>query len=276
MICVKLQGGLGNQLFQFAAGSAVADYHKTTLMFDLSFLKKRENNSGYTFRNYELNGFEYLRIPSQTIIEKIKIRVRSINYYEEKTLRFDPLIFQQTFQNSYLKGYFQSEKYFESIKPQLRNILAIQVPHANYTLEKIMKTNSLSLHIRRGDYISNPENLKFHGLCSISYYHQAIKHIAEHVPDLHVFVFSDDLNWARQHLVVNYPVHFVDNNNSIADMQLMSLCKHNVTANSSYSWWGAWLNNNPDKIVVAPKKWFADTIAESQSETIVPEKWIRL
>ena len=275
MICIQLKGGLGNQLFQFAAASAVANYHKTTVIIDLSFLQKRENDSGYTFRNYELNGFEHIRIRPQTIIEKMFRKATPTKYYHEKTLMFNPLIFEQTSKSSYLTGYFQSEKYFESIKPLLKNTLVIKLPDADYTFEKIVKTNSVSLHIRRGDYISNPENLKFHGLCPMSYYHQAIKYIAERISNFHVFVFSDDLSWAKQHLALSYPVNFIGNKSSIADMQLMSLCKHNITANSSYSWWGAWLNNNPDKIVIAPKKWFADALVESQSDTIVPEEWIR-
>ncbi|MDD2505652.1 MAG: alpha-1,2-fucosyltransferase, partial [Bacilli bacterium] len=133
-----------------------------------------------------------------------------------------------------------------------------------------------SLHVRRGDYVLNSTTNKVHGTCGINYYNKAIDIVTKENPEAVFFVFSDDCDWARNNLKINHEKYFIDFNgkeNCHEDIRLMSLCKHNIIANSSFSWWGAWLNNNKNKIVVAPKKWFNVKI---NTKDLVPENWIKI
>ena len=290
MICIKLQGGLGNQLFQFATALALAEFHQTTVGFDLRFLKKQDAGQKHTLRHYALDLFsipyEHLTFwneitlalrpfPFQNTVQKTLRLLNKWTIYNEATLSYNHDIRQETSKNSYLTGYFQSEYYFKIIESKLRKVLQFKVLVQNELSEKIRQTNSVSLHIRRGDYAANPDLLHFHGLCSLQYYQRASHFIGHRQSDLHFFIFSDDIIWARQNLRLPFPSYFVRSTDS-EDLQLMSLCKYNIIANSSFSWWGAWLNNNPEKIVVAPARWFADEKAERESSTIVPETWIKI
>lgn len=142
-------------------------------------------------------------------------------------------------------------------------------------LRKIQSTNSVALHVRRGDYVSNKETSAFHGVCSTAYYQDAIAYLARKRSDLYFFIFSDDISWVKENLVINeFPVDYVEHNTNLAheDLRLMYFCKNNIIANSSFSWWGAWLNNHPDKIVIAPEKW--NNIPGNNTE--LPDQWIRL
>ncbi len=143
--------------------------------------------------------------------------------------------------------------------------------------EMIQSFKSVSLHIRRGDYVSNKVTNQVHGVCDLNYYSHAISYIAERISNTHLFVFSDDPEWAKGNLKTEIPTFFVDNNRAdkdYEDLKLMRQCKHNIIANSSFSWWGAWLNQNAGKIVIAPKKWFNDKSINTKD--LIPEKWIRL
>lgn len=176
-------------------------------------------------------------------------------------------------------GYWQSERYFQDIVGIIRRDFSFQRPLAGLNLslvKQIAETNSVSLHIRRGDYVSNPQAFAIHGVCSIEYYEAAIKYVAERVSSPNFFVFSDDMDWARSHLEIRHACCYVENNkgaDSYVDMQLMSRCKHNIVANSSFSWWGAWLNGNADKLVTAPRRWFAN---ETDTTDLLPSAWVRL
>ena len=142
--------------------------------------------------------------------------------------------------------------------------------------EQIAKCNSVSLHIRRGDYVSNLEANKTHGFIGIEYYNKAISFIHEQILQPHFFVFSDDIAWARENLGLIINVVFINHNqgrSSFEDMRLMSLCKYNIIANSSFSWWGAWLNTAPDKIVITPKQWFANG---QDTSDLMPENWLKM
>jgi hypothetical protein len=140
--------------------------------------------------------------------------------------------------------------------------------------KKISQSKSVSIHIRRTDYVSNPNTRRFHGICDMDYYYKAVKMIAGKVHSSNFFLFSDDINWVKENFRIKYPTIFVDHIGSDAEeLLLMSLCKHNIIANSSFSWWGAWLNRNLSKIVIAPKKWFKVNVNERD---IVPQEWIRI
>jgi hypothetical protein len=144
-------------------------------------------------------------------------------------------------------------------------------------MDNIKKVNSVSIHIRRGDYVTNKRHSKVFSPCSHDYYSRAAKLIADQQPNPHYFVFSDDIGWAKANLEFEYPTTFVDVNDeahSHEDMRLMSLCNHNIIANSSFSWWGAWLNVNPEKVVIAPQKWFSDYKCNTQD--MIPENWIKI
>jgi hypothetical protein len=136
--------------------------------------------------------------------------------------------------------------------------------------------NAISLHVRRGDYANNPKTKATHGLCSLDYYQASVRQMAQKVARPHFFIFSDDMEWVQGNLKIDFPCVFVEHNRgaeSYNDMRLMSLCKHHIIANSSFSWWGAWLNPNMEKIVIAPRKWFASQTAVPD---LFPAGWIIL
>lgn len=181
--------------------------------------------------------------------------------------------------NKYFDGYWQSEKYFVDASMQIRNdfsfVSPLDVINSEIT-NKILHFNSVSLHIRRGDYVQNAKVAEVHGMATLDYYTAAIEHIAQHVASPYFFIFSDDINWVRSNLNLDYAHDFIEHNrgsDSYNDMRLMSYCKHNIIANSSFSWWAAWLNSNEEKIVIAPNKWFNN---DTSTEDLIPKSWVTL
>jgi hypothetical protein len=293
MIVTQLKGGLGNQMFQYAFGRQLAVLRNTELFLDTSDLSK-----GAPYGKLELalgifnitvpiagpdvlNKFETIRKSS------VKSRLQHIlpSMFPYHIVHQGASAFNKKFlsapENSLLIGYWQSEKYFETIQNNIRRDFTFKPlsKEADIALStKISSCNSVSMHFRRGDYISNPEALKYHGTCSAEYYQSALKYIKEKVNEVEIFIFSDDIEWVKQNISFGTDkVTFIENHSgaeSYIDMQLMSLCKHNIIANSSFSWWGAWLNNNPDKLVVAPKKWFTDSKIDTSD--LIPQGWKRI
>ncbi|MBS4062401.1 MAG: alpha-1,2-fucosyltransferase [Bacteroidetes bacterium] len=299
MIITRLKGGLGNQMFQYATAKSLSLKKKTSLKLDTSFLNERPLKPNYTIRNYELglfninaeiaNSDDIRKILNRKIsffdIIKIKFNRNSIANYkkpiiQEQGFQFDQNLFKSS-ENCLIVGYWQSEKYFDDIRPILLKDFSLKSePDENNVklLKNISTANSVSIHFRRGDYVSNPLTNQIHGVCNIEYYQKAIEFINHKVKDPVAFIFSDDIEWAKKNFKTNIPIIFVDKNTSnlSEDFRLMSACKHNIIANSSFSWWGAWLNGNPDKIVIAPEKWFADVEKNKETVDLVPEKWIRI
>jgi hypothetical protein len=141
----------------------------------------------------------------------------------------------------------------------------------------ITAANAVSVHVRRGDYISNPSAQHFHGTCGLDYYKKAVELILSKVNDPHFFIFSDDVKWVADNFMKEIRATIVDINDgssAVKDMQLMSACKHHIIANSSFSWWGAWLGSNADKIVIGPRQWFADAAVDTGS--VLPDSWYKL
>lgn len=289
MVITKLMGGLGNQLFQYAFGRSIALKNNCGLKFDLSYFEST------SFRKYELHHFKIIAANPATVdeIEQLKQKHFSkLNTYKrkllntksyfvhEKSLLFNPHYFALQ-KDAYVDGYWQSEKYFIDSSEQIRKEFQFKNPPSpanQELLSDINATNAISIHIRRTDYVDNGD-LNIHGVCSVDYYHQAIELMANKMPDAVFYFFSDDIAWVRQHLNIPYNNVFVDINDgdtAYEDLRLMLSCKHHIIANSSFSWWGAWLNPNPDKIVIAPKKWFANPEMDKDAKTIVPDEWIRL
>jgi len=168
----------------------------------------------------------------------------------------------------YLSGCFQSEKYFRRFERDIRNEFSFSdfVNEKNIKIKgEIEKSNSISIHIKKGGYTQS----NFRGGCPMSYYNQAIEYLAQRISNPFFFVFSDEPEWAVENLKTSHNVIFISHNtdkDSFLDLQLMSLCKHNIIANSSFGWWAAWLNVNPDKIVISPKLWYED---------LIPHDWLR-
>lgn len=286
-------GGLGNQIFQYATGRALALKHQTDLKLDLSFLNSDPKNI-YTKRELELHVFnvsadiasnkELEAFHKRTLFQKIVTRIFSTfpsKYFigNQKGFEYD-IAFDSYPNNSYLNGYWQSEKYFSSIREVLLKELVIKkemTPLCKSTKDLILNSNSVSLHIRRGDYVSNKNATASHGILSLEYYDKAMAHLNGIYKDLKVFIFSDDINWVKDNLKLTNECVYVDFNtgeNSVFDMYLMSQCKHNIIANSSFSWWGAWLNQNPHKTVIAPEKWFADK--NLNTKDLIPNSWLKM
>jgi len=295
MIITMLNGGLGNQLFQYAMGRSIALKNKTDLKLDLRWFRSIK---GTTERKYELHHFN---IPAEEAteadIKKItepysnpllkffflryqwRLPPHLRNVVEERQFHFDENMLKVR-NNAYLSGYWQSEKYFRDIRPTLLQDLSPRQPLEGKNLElagEISRTESVSIHVRRADYVSDPKISEVHGVCSESYYDAAISFINDKVSNPVYFIFSDDIEWCRQHLKINREKHFIDHNTgdkSYSDLLLMRLCRHNIIANSSFSWWGAWLNDNPGKIAVAPAKWF--NAPGKDAKDVIPDEWVKL
>jgi len=287
MIVIRLIGGLGNQMFQYALGRNLAIINNTEFKLDITDLTKTDILNKHTIRDYELNHFQIIEnIASVDEINHFnknnnrlsKLINRFRRYYRrpivvEKQLSFDANIFKIR-ENSYLQGYWQSEEYFKEIREILLKEFKLKLyfrGNIQTIANEIINSNSVSLHIRRGDYVNTYSDYYF--ILDNTYYLNAITYIRNKYTNTKLFVFSDDIEWARKNLKDIENITFVEQNKSYEDMYLMSLCKHNIIANSSFSWWGAWLNENDNRLVVAPKKWFKN---ESRIHNIIPEKWIAL
>ncbi|MDH4129049.1 MAG: alpha-1,2-fucosyltransferase [Spirochaetota bacterium] len=290
MIIVKLIGGLGNQMFQYAAARQLSHDNNTKLKLDITGF------NDYKLRTYNLHHFNILEdfasdkeIAQFTSNGSLKYRIlNSIDrfrvYYKRKHVieqhyHYDENM-KKVYNSAYLDGYWQSEKYFKDIENIIRKEFTIKT-EANVLnktmIEKIKNSNSVSIHIRRGDYVSNQVTSQVIGFLGFEYYFKAIDQISQSLENPNFFIFSDDLCWVKENLKIKYPMTFVDHNNAetnYEDLRLMSLCKHNIIANSSFSWWGAWLNENPNKIVFAPNNWFK--IDKYNIVSLLPENWIKI
>jgi hypothetical protein len=200
-------------------------------------------------------------------------------YVKEIYFQFDPKVLKAP-KDCYLDGYWQSEKYFEETRKELQEDLLLKEPLEGKNKElaaRMSSEDSVSIHVRKGDYLSIPANQALFQTLDSSYYLEALEKICKDVPSPRLYVFSDDPYWFRSEVKTDLPVEYIYGNsgkNSYLDMQLMSLCKHNIIANSSFSWWGAWLNRNGDKKVIAPEKWFRNNVKDSSD--LVPKSWIRI
>jgi hypothetical protein len=290
MIIVELAGGLGNQMFQYAIANTLARKADSEMKIDLSYFENYEWHP-YCLDVFKISAgiannddvFRVKRAPNN-MIEKMRkyfLNKQPNNIYAEDSLLFNEKFTKQQ-KNIYLKGYFQCAKYFIHNRAQiLREFQFSKTPSETNKsiIEDINKFESVSLHIRRGNYINIPSVNKVHGVLNINYYSKAVEYLQKKLGTIKIYVFSDDIEWARINLKFNVSTMFVDINDdktNFEDMRLMSLCKHNIIANSSFSWWGAWLNQNPRKIVIAPKQWFADSIKNEEAKDIVPDTWIKL
>lgn len=324
MIIVQLQGGTGNQLFQYALGYKLAKLCHTSLGIDTTRYANAKVLTTYTDQNSQISSnakksllkdskaFEYIRklkkwffspynkkyygtetirtyrlfnfsptyLPlsfMQLVKLKLSKKLNLIEFPDADAYIFDPKILD-TPDNTYVVGFWQSHKYFEDIADEIKKEFTVSAPPTEENerlLEQIQNTNSVVIHIRRGDYLK-PVHSAHHGLATKEYYNQAIKYIKERVENPHFFLFSDEPDWAKENIKTDAPTEVSYNTLDMEyeDIRLMYSAKHFIIANSSFSWWGAWLSKNKDKIVIAPKQWLANT--EIDTKDAIPEEWIRI
>jgi len=294
MIITKLSGGLGNQLFQYALARQLAYQHNTEVKLDVSLYKNPPKES--TKRNFELQNLHInAEIAQQEEIDKIKRKnlkgvFKSIYwrtqylkpYYKQNLIKEQSCTFDKDILNShdniYLEGYWQSAKYFPSIREILLTDFRPKVfgtPEENDYMSRIKNSNSISIHIRRGDYITNPKHKEIYKTISSDYYFQAMDFLNEKVKNPVFFIFSDDMNWVKSIFnIKNYNITFVEIDNAVSCMHLMTNCMCNIIANSTFGWWGAWLNQNKNKVVVSPKEWFT-VECKLKTDDLIPKEWIK-
>jgi len=290
VIIVRVTGGLGNQMFQYAMYKSLEKKGKLVKLDSKSFYETKKEHNGYELERIfdikpnkptkeDLEKFDENNISTLFKIKR-KLFGDKKFVYDTKEYVFNKDVYK--LKNSYLNGYWQSIKYFEGIENDIKKDFRFKNQLDNKNLEilnEIENSNSISIHIRRGDYMS-PENYNMYGcIATPTYYKKAIKVIEEKVENPTFFVFSNDMDWVKKNIQINSRVFYIDinsGNGSYKDMQLMSNCKHNIIANSSFSWWGAWLNENKNKIVIAPKKWINREDVDSDKIELFCEGWTLL
>jgi hypothetical protein len=277
-------------MFQYAAGLQLAHIRQTQLGLDIS-----EYESNNKLRNYRLNVFDikhnnftletftHHAWRNSSVLRKLWVKIlqrpQHINplVYHEKHYNYDEKVLNLP-DNVYLAGYWQCERYFSKIEELIRKTFTIKVPldGKNKLLAKqIREVEAVSIHVRRGDYVTNPA----HPLCSTTYYNLALKKISTLLTNPHFFVFSDDMAWTQANIKSAFPTTYVGHNGSetdYEDLRLMSFCKHHIIANSSFSWWGAWLSTNSAKVVIAPNTWFGGSLSGWDTRDLLPSSWIRI
>jgi len=289
MVISTITSGLGNQLFQYAFARRKAIEKNSLLYFDLRFYQSAYSKK--SSRSFKLDKFniqykhiskpiEYLikfsKLLPQQSLRPILATVKEHFYHYDSTAAEEKALIVN------LRGYWHSEKYFIKVQNIIRTELTFNVPH-NSTFEDFKKRinaspNSVSIHIRRGDYVHHPEFSKTFGFIGIEYYKRAIQFILMKYRDSDFYVFTDDPEWVNNNFLnyINFTlVVNTGHDADINDLHLMSLCSHNIIANSSFSWWGGWLNNNPNKLVIAPESWFKNQ-PTWDTKDLLPESWIRL
>ena len=291
MKIVNIKGGLGNQMLQYALA-----YRLKKLLPSEEVLLDLTSFKGYKWHVYELKYVFDVDIPVASFSQLMKVTcpfslntrlggyMRAIynrlglnkrEYVEDGHSGYSEDVFQKE-GDWYFDGYWTNQKYFADIREDILKIFSFRREldvQNKQTLDEIHSTNSVSIHVRRGNYLLFDT---YKGICEVDYYQRAIDYIKAHVDNPHFFIFSNDMEWCKENLsafMENYT--FVGNNSGMSnyvDMQLMSNCKHNIIANSTFSWWGAWLNTHENKIVVSPEKWLNIEMKESP----LLDEWVKL
>ena len=291
MVISNIIGGLGNQMFQYAAGRALSLRLGVQLKLDIRAFSGYSLHQGFELRRLFDSDVEIASNDDLKVVlgwQKAKLAQRILKRPQLKRFRCKSYVIEPSFnywvgintlkENIYLDGYWQSEQYFIQFVDKIREDFIFKLPLSNKNVdiaEKISQVNAVSLHVRRGDYISDKKNA-FIGVCSLDYYKTAVEKIKTQVDNPVFFVYSDDINWVKNNLVLDKTAVFVSHNRGnegYNDMRLMSLCKHNIIANSSFSWWGAWLNADPNKTVIAPSQWFA---SGKDDRDLIPTGWLKI
>ena len=289
MKIVKILGGLGNQMFQFALYKSLQQrFPEERVLIDLRCFRGYPKHRGFeigrvfgadydaaNWREVARLAYPYPNFQTWRFGSRL-LPTRCSMLKEHAEFTYEPTALTRT-TDTYYDGYWQHEEYFRDVRDTI--LQTFRFPEFDdrnrETAQRLQSTNSIAIHVRRGDYTHDK---LFHDICDLNYYRQAISRMQQAVGGNLFCIFSDDLRWCRERiapLLEDKLIFYVDWNRgdrSVQDIHLMSLCRHNIIANSSFSWWGAWLNPNPDKIVIAPEKWMH--IKGTQSP--VPNDWIRI
>ena len=301
MIIVLFGGGLGNQMFQYAFARSLSILNNQLFKIDNSrylplkpdtykdwriFGLNNFNIAGETAKKEEIDQYDKYYKPknwSQKLFLKIyDIRFSSKNYYKKAYIVepddhcqiFDPNILNYRYKDAYFRGFWQSENYFKDIREVLLQDFTVKTDPNEYRsalLKEIEKNNSISLHFRRGNN-TDPKNP--FGTLSFDYYDKAIKFLTDKIKNPNFYIFSDDIAWVKKNFKIDFPSVFIQNTfgEDYEDMRLMSRCKHHIIANSTFSWWGAWLATNLQKIVIAPERYAQKT--DRPNPDYYPKSWI--
>lgn len=301
MIITLFGGGLGNQMFQYALGRHLSIKNNQALKLDYSryIMTQPDAYSGvriFSLKNFNIAGeiaseeeiskyFKYYKYNTWTRqLQDLSNKIFPKTYYKKPYVKepdgndrvFDPNLLAYGYKDVYIRGFWQSEKYFKDIREVLLKDFTVKTAPNLYNsdlLQDIRKNNSVSLHIRRGD-VTDPKNP--FGTLPLEYYTKAIKTLMGRgiTSSPHFYIFSDDIGWAKANFKLDYPITYVENkiDHDYEDMRLMNTCKYHIVANSTFSWWGAWLATNPDKIVIAPNR-FMQRVNKPNYD-IYPDSWI--
>lgn len=289
MVIATITSGLGNQLFQYALARQLSQMRNSSLLFDLRFYKSeysRETNRSFKLNRFNI-AFSEINRPIEFGIKLTKLFPRqNLNplflTLKEPHYHFDPSVLEAKASFLNLKGYWHSEKYFKSAEKVIREELRFSnLVGANFDFYKNEICRSeypVSVHIRRGDYVNHPEFSKTFGFIGLEYYEKAMQLIHAKFSNCRFFIFTDDKPWVQENFKNKRDLTFVDNmgfDADLDDLHLMKLCKHNIIANSSFSWWGAWLNDNPGKLVIAPERWFKNQ-PTWDTKDLLPNSWLKI
>lgn len=294
MQIVKIMGGLGNQMFQYAFAKAYSLINHCDVLIDLSHFEKIKNLPegpvalrGYVLDNYNINLVYANEEQTLSLTRNKKIllpgfvrnlfkipKYKNKIVYEKQNQVFDKSLLKKR-KDVYFEGYFQTEKYFKDYRKELLKDFSLKTKLNDLNkqmLEQIKSANSVSIHVRHGDYL-NLQNV--YKICSLDYYQKAIDYICQNTENPHFYIFSDDIEWVQENFKLQFPFTIVDINSSdegYFDLELMKHCKHNIIANSSFSWWAGWLNENPNKIIMSPKIWFVKE--DEKCIDRIPQEWV--
>ena len=284
MLIVRITGGLGNQLFQYAYALSLSNQGYDVKICSDSFDKYKLREYNLEYYNISLDRVSNVDTTCKNnLFKKImtKLGFSLNNELIEKGYFYEKSMLQPE-DNKCISGYFQSEKYFFDIRSILLKEFTLKSGISEYgdlVVDNINQSScSCSLHIRRGDYLANSATNKIHGVLGLDYYKKAVKLLEEKQGDVQYFIFSDDVQWAKENLNIEN-AFFIDGQEERIpneDLYLMSLCNHNIIANSTFSWWGAWLNDNDKKVVISPKQWFMDKKMNNNTFDLIPSIWIRV
>lgn len=290
MIITKLIGGLGNQLFQYAIAYRLAKLSGTEVKMDIAGFEKYKLHKvaiHHLHVNFEQSVIDKNSINKlihgyglRSLMKKYGLLKPRIRIIKDREKGFQQDLITQYREDIYLDGFWQTEKYFKPVENEIREKFRVRTPPSlanQQILAKINDTNAVSVHLRRADYITNPSTLSFHGVCSMDYYKKATDIIQSKLSDPYFFIFSDDIEWAKENIRFSDRQFFADINNAdtnYEDLRLMFSCRHHIVANSSFSWWGAWLNPNKEKMVIAPAQWYSNP--QFNNSDTIPEEWVKI
>lgn len=288
MITVKIFGGLGNQLFQYTFGQYVAKKINTRVVYDIQTNSKSKN---FTSRDLDIASLFDITLSDHHQAKNKKLFNNGFLWrIKRKLTQYFPILNKKYIvqknahyllknlkDNVYYEGYWQNYSYPDVIKEYLINEISSKekiIIREDDFMKNIRENETVAIHIRRDDYIKIKKNKKLYSICELSYYEKAVELIKQKIKNPKFLIFTQDKEWASEHFN-GEEYHLVKTNTALEDMLYMKNCKHIIMANSTFSWWGAWLNQNPDKMIIAPKKWYNGKINKS-IENLIPLSWIKI